>query len=205
MKTNQLQKNTQMIKDFKKILKDFEPMVKDPKFLYDGRNIENFSLRPREAWANWLLCVVLRKIHGDEITFAEDDKGDGLIIDKKTGQIIQTEHVSALEIPKGKKLSSGEQRIIDVINLKIERGAEYAQNKYLIVFFDGAGVFYRNKIREAIRGRHNFTLIYSIGLLSSENDIYVYSVTEFHYDFSITFKIEINKDFTDWKIFQIKE
>ena len=198
-------KDIKQIKDFKIALNDMEPYVKNPNYLIKGREFTNFSLRPREAWANWLLCVVLRKLHGENITFAEDTKGDGFIVDKNTGEFIPTEHVSALENPFN-KLSQGEDRVIDAINQKIERGAEYAKGKWLVVFFDGAGEFYRNKIRENIKGRHNFGAVYCIGLLNSSDDSYQYSVTEFREssgDKSITFKIEINPDFTDWKISQI--
>jgi hypothetical protein len=198
-------KDIKQIKDFKIALKDMEPYVKNPNFLIKGREFTNFSLRPREAWANWLLCVVLRKLHGENITFAEDTRGDGFIVIKNTGEIIPTEHVSALENPLN-QLPKGESRVINAINQKIDRGTEYAKGKWLIVFFDGAGEFYRNKIRENIKGRHNFGAVYCIGLLNSSDEGYQYSVTEFREssgDKSITFKIEINPDFTDWKISQI--
>ncbi len=198
-------KNIKQIKDFKIALKDMEPYIKNPSFLIKGREFTNFSLRPREAWANWLLCVVLQKLHGENITFAEDIKGDGFIVDKNTGEFIPTEHVSALENPFN-KLSKGEDRVINAINQKIEKGSDYAKGKWLVVFFDGAGEFYRNKIRENIKGRHNFGAVYCIGLLNSGDDGYQYSVTEFREssgDKSITFKVEINLDFTDWKISQI--
>lgn len=201
-------KNIQMIKDMKIALKDLESMVKDPKHLWNGRNIKNFSLRPREAWANWLICVVLRKMHKRDITFMEDDKGDGFIVDKDKRIVVSTEHVSALNIPQGEKLPSGEQRIIDAINLKISKGSGYAQGKLLVVFFDGAGKFFRNKIRESIFGRHNFEAVFCIGLLDSSEGGYSYSVTEFRDSFgnqSVTHKVEINGDFTDWKIFQIMQ
>lgn len=194
-----------LIKDFKVALKDMEHYVKNPAFLIKGREFTNFSLRPREAWANWLLCVVLRKLKGEHITFAEDPCGDGFIVDKSTGEMIPTEHVSALENPLN-ELPKGEDRIINAINLKIDRGSEYADGKWLVVFFDGAGEFYRNKIRESIKGRHNFNAVYCIGLLTSSNDGYKYSVTEFREssgDKSMTFQVEINSDFTDWKISQI--
>lgn len=160
-------KDKKVIKDLKIVLKDFEPMVKDPRHLWNGRNIQNFSLRPREAWANWLICSVLQKIKDPSITFGEDDKGDGFFVDRKYGRFIFTEHVAALDVPKGEKLPKGEQRIIDAINLKIARGAEYAEGKWLVVFFDGAGEFYRSKIRENIWGRHNFSSVFCVGLLTS--------------------------------------
>lgn len=197
-----------LIKDLRIALKDFEPMVKNPQFLWNGRDISNFSLRPREAWANWLVCVVLRKMHGRDITFMEDDSGDGFIVDKDLKLAFSTEHVSALNIPKGKKLASGEQRVIDAINLKIAKGDAYAREKLLTVFFDGAGQFFRNKIREGIYGRHNFEAVFCVGLLNSGHDGYSYSVTEFRDSFgdqSVTHKVEINGNFTDWKITQIMQ
>lgn len=196
-----------LIKDFKSALKDFEPYVKNPNFLIKGREFTNFSLRPREAWANWLLCVVLRKLYGEHLTFSEDPNGDGFIVDINTGEFIPTEHVSALENPFN-KLPKGESRVISAINLKIDKGSQYAKGKWLVVFFDGAGKFYRNKIRENIKGRHNFGAVYCTGLLISGKSGYTYVVTEFkesHGDKSITFQIDINADFTDWKIFQIME
>src|SRR3989344_2728535 len=168
------------IKDLMIALKDMEPMVKNPKFLWNGRDMPNFSLRPREAWANWLICAVLQYLHGDRITFAEDNDGDGIILDKVTGVWIPTEHVSALDTHSGSKLSNGETRIINAIMIKVDKGPEYAKGKNLIVFFDGAGVWYRNKVREAINGKHNFNMIYAVGLLESGKNGYSYSVTEFH-------------------------
>ncbi|MFH0776059.1 MAG: hypothetical protein V1936_00400 [Patescibacteria group bacterium] len=38
-----------LVKDLGIVLKDLEPMVKNPKYLWNGRDIKNFSLRPREA------------------------------------------------------------------------------------------------------------------------------------------------------------
>jgi hypothetical protein len=195
-----------VVKDFKILLKDLEPLVKDPRFLWRGRCLSNFSLRPREIWANWLICVVLRKLHGNSFTFMDDDKGDGFLVDKQRLAIMPTEHVSALNIPEAKILPKGEQRIIDAINLKISKGPRYAKGKVLVVFFDGTGMFYRNKIREAIYGTHNFNAVFCIGLLESGSNGYIYSVTEFRDSLknrSVTHKVKINSDFTDWTITQI--
>jgi len=201
-------KKIKLIKDLKIALRDFEPMVKNPKYLWNGRDIQNFSLRPREAWANWLICAVLRHMYKRDITFMEDTKGDGFIVDKERKIIVPTEHVSALNIPKGKKLPNGEQRVIDAINLKIAKGPDYARNKLLVAFFDGAGKFFRNKIRKAIFGRHNFEAVFCVGLLNSGKGGYSYSVSEFRDSFgdqSITHIVEINGDFTDWKVSQIMQ
>lgn len=200
-------KKIKLIKNLKIALNDFEPYVKNPDFLIKGREFTNFSLRPREAWANWLICAVLQKLYGEHITFAEDRSGDGFFANKKTGEFIPTEHVSALENPFN-KLPEGEDRIIGAINQKINRGPGYAKGKWLVVFFDGAGKFYRNKIRENIYGRHGFSSIFCVGLLNSGKNGYSYVATEFkdfYGDASVTFKIEINGDFTDWKISQIMQ
>ena len=126
------QDSLKQIKDFKILLKDIEPHVKNLKSLLNGREFKSFSLRPREVWANWLLCVVLRHIHGDHITFAEDEKGDGVLLDKKTEEWIRLEHVSALSNPFGKKLPTGEDRVINAIRHKIKKGHDYAKNKNLL-------------------------------------------------------------------------
>ncbi|MFA5838375.1 MAG: hypothetical protein WC849_00310 [Candidatus Paceibacterota bacterium] len=200
-----------LVKDLKVVLKDFELMVKNPKWLWNGRKLNNFNLLPREVWGNWLVSVVLCKLYGRDITFADSVEGDGFIVDIVNGSIkgiFPTEHVSALDIPKGKKLPNGEQRIIDAINLKISRGSSYAQGKLLIVFFDGAGKFFRKQIRESIFRRHNFEAVFCVGLLNSCKDGYSYIVTEFRDSFgiqSITHKIEINENFTDWKISKIMQ
>lgn len=197
-----------VVKNLRVILKDFKPMVKNPKWLWSGRKIQNFNLLPREAWGNWLVSVVLRKMHNRDITFADSEEGDGFIVDKSLKAIFPTEHVCALDIPQGKKWPMGEQRAIAVVNQKISRGRDYAQGKILVVFFDGAGEFFRNKIREAIFGRHNFEAVFCVGLLNSGKDGYSYSITEFRNSFgdqSITHKVEINGDFTDWSASQIMQ
>lgn len=192
-----------LIKDFNITLKDLEPMVKNPAYLWNGRDLKNFSLRPREAWGNWLVTVVLRYMYKRDITFMEDDIGDGFIVDMERNIIVPTEHVSALDIPKGKKLPTGEQRIINAINLKIEKGENYAKNKLLIVFFDGAGKFYRSKIRESVFKKHNFEAVFCVGLLDSGKNGYSYSVTEFRNSFgnkSVSHKVLINPDFSSWSV-----
>lgn len=198
----------QVVKDLRVVLKDFEPMVKNPKWLWSGRKIQNFNLLPREAWGNWLVSVVLRKMHNRDITFADCEEGDGFIVDKSLKAIFPTEHVCALDIPKGKKWPTGEQRAIATINQKISRGRNYAQGKILVAFFDGAGEFFRSKIREAIFGKHNFEAVFCVGLLNSGKDGYSYSVSEFRNSFgnqSITHKVEISGDFTDWQVSQITQ
>lgn len=195
------------LRDFKIALKDMEPYVKDARFLTQGVRLKSFNMLVREAWGNWLLCVVLQKVTGESYTFGEQKEGDGIIVNKSdvTKSFI-VEHVCAMNFPAGEQPPKGEDRIIWAINHKIKRGPEYAENKYLVVFFDGAGTFFRNKIRKNITGRHNFLGVCAIGLLTIDDNGYSYSVTNFsnsHTKSSRTFKVDINIDFTDWEINEI--
>lgn len=192
------------IKSLKKILPDFRELVRSLKPLQVGRKFPNFSILPREAWGNWLVCAVLNKEqHTNKIVFAEDNKVDGLIVDTRTGEFCKTEHVSALDVPSGIPQKQGEQRIIDAIEKKIAMGDEYAKNKVLIVFFDGVGEWYRNKVRWAINGRHKFKKIYLVGLLDENQDEYTYTVTRLHKDDSESYSIKINASFTEWDVKKI--
>lgn len=114
-------------------------MVKNPAFLRTGRQIPNFSLLPREAWANWLLAVVLRDYFKQNITFAEDVDHDGVIYNKDTDEWFLTEHVSALRVPTKEAQLKNEARILNSIQKKIDRGPDYADGKRLVVFTEDAG------------------------------------------------------------------
>lgn len=195
------------ISNLKIALKDMEPYVKNPQFLTQGKRFINFDMLVREAWANLLLCIVLNKITNDNYTFQENPNGDGIILNKVDQTQFLVEHVCAMDFPAGRKLPSGEDRIIWAIDHKINRGENYAEGKSLVVFFDGAGWFRRDKIRKNIKGRHNFKVIFIVGLLDVVNG-YSYIITEFrdsYGDKSITHKVSINEDFTDWFVEQIKE
>jgi hypothetical protein len=192
------------IKDFKIVLKDFEPMVKNPNFLRTGRKIPNFSLLPREAWANWLLCVTLQRVHGGGITFS-DTIGDGVLINKKTKEWIVTEHVSALDVPmKSRKVLIGEDRVVAAIEKKVAKGPSYAKGKILVVFHEGGGQWYPNRVGRRIANKHGFVAVYGIGLLLGNESGYSYSVSQFEASHSPTWKIEIDFDFTDWKVTQVQ-
>lgn len=192
------------IKDLKVVLKDFEPMVKDPKFLRNGRPIKNFSLLPREAWANWLLCVVLRSYFERDVTFAEDEKADGVIYDRDTDQWFLTEHVSALKVPSPDAHLKGEDRVISAIQKKIDRGAEYARGKRLMVFIEDAGEWYPNRVGRQIHNTHYFDAVYCVGLLTNDEEAYEYSVTQFDPVHSPTWRVRIEGDFSDWEVTRVQ-
>lgn len=194
-------KGRKFVKDLRVVLKDIEPYVRAVRPLWNGRPFTNFSLRAREIWSLWLLCVVLHEMYHKNITFGEDDESDGIIADMQAEDWIRVENVSALDNPKRKPMPKGEQRIIEAIESKIKKGAAYAKGKMLTVFFDGAGSWHRNKVREAINGKHSFEAIYLIGLLNDKGGTeYSYTVTELHENDSVTFEVKIARDFSDWTI-----
>jgi hypothetical protein len=194
----------QQVKDLHIVLKDFEPMVKDPRFLRNGRKIPNFSVLPREAWANWLLCVVLRDFFKRDIVFAEDDKTDGVIFDKDIKQWFFTEHVSALQTPGPHAILKGEDRVLHAIQLKIDRGLKYAKNKRLVVFIEDAGTWYPNRVARAINGKHGFDAVYCIGVSLITNKGYTYFVTQLDHVVSPAWEVFIKDDFSDWSIKRIQ-
>lgn len=196
------------IKNLNIAMKDLEPYVKNPKFLTQGVRLQNFNMLVREAWANILLCTVLRKITGHDYTFQEEMNGDGIIFNNTDSTSFGVEHVCAMDYPAGRKLPQGDARIIWAIDHKIARGADYAKDKALVVFFDGAGMFTRQNIRENICGRHGFKAVFIIGLLEVVDSKYSYLVTEFRDSFgdkSLSHRVEIDKDFKGWAITQIMQ
>lgn len=211
--------NNRQIKDFKIALKDFEAIIKsvDNKWrlwLIDGNNLKQsgkipiewgweFNMRYREAWANRLLCVVLQKIDWMERTFWEDE-ADWYILNKNNNYYIRTEHVVAMDFPKGKKLPQGEQRVLSAIEHKVKKGEDYAKGKHLVVFMDGSGVRYPSKVSKDIYWKHHFKGIYCVSLKSISNNEYQYYVTNFGDNNSITHLVDINFDFTDWKVTKIQ-
>jgi hypothetical protein len=115
-------------------LKELEPFVRNVMALETGRPSKQLgNMLPREAWANWLLCVAINSMTGSNLTFTSDPTGgDGIICDDATGETWSTEHVM---IPR---LESGDAQalILKRIEEKQEDGAPYAGGKTLIVFLD---------------------------------------------------------------------
>ncbi len=192
------------IKDLKVALKDMEPYVRDPQFLTQGKRFSNFNMLVREAWGNWLLCAVFSRQYNEDFTFQETEDGDGIVFGKKTKKWCVVEHVCALDFPKGKKLPKNEDRALWAINYKIKRGPNYAKDKSLVVFLDGAELWYPNRVGRQISWQHNFLSVYCVGLLVGTKEGYSYSVSELGSLHSPTWRIEINHNFTSWNIIQVQ-
>jgi len=69
-----------------------------------------------------------------------------------------------------------------------------------VVFFEGAGKLYPNKISRAVDGTYHFESIYCIGLVVGNDHGYTYSITKLEIPTSSTYLIRINSDFTDWEV-----
>ncbi|MDD5742615.1 MAG: hypothetical protein PHX87_04270 [Candidatus Peribacteraceae bacterium] len=177
--------------------------MKDPRWLWNGRDFENFKLRAREIWSLWLLCVVYNWFGSTDLTFGEADDCDGVIVDKKTGDCVLVENVAAMDFP-GNSLPRGEERIIQAVMHKALLGEKYASGKILIVFTDGAGKYEPNKIAKAVDGKHHFERIYLIGLITDKDGTeYSYSVLMLNNTNAELAVVRINQDFTDWKLIDV--
>lgn len=187
------------VKSLRVALKDLESVVRDTRYLWSGREFTDFALRPRETWANWILAAVLQYIHGVDFTFSESDDGDGYIIAKGKAFFL-TEHVSAMNWGGKDTLPKGEDRILWAFNKKNEKGREYASGKTLVIFTDGVGEWFPNKVSRRIP-ENNFDNIYCIGFTGSENQ-YSYSVSELvsRGGTCATYQIIISDDFKDYSI-----
>lgn len=210
-----------LIKDLKIALKDLEPMVRwwDKHWRLWLKNWNNlikktdkipiegwweFNLRYRETWANRLLCVTLRYAHNLDLTFGEYQDTDWIIIDRKSGSFVITEHVAAMNFTEQDENQKWEGKVISAINHKISKGKEYVNWKFLVVFSDGMGKRYPNKVAKTVKDKHHFKWIYCIWLITGDNNKYVYSISQLLWDNAPTYTIEINSDFTDRKIKKIQ-
>jgi len=198
-------KGKKCIQDLKICLKDMEQNVKRVKPLWDGRPLPNFSLLAREVWSLLLICAVAEEVNGKRVTFCEDDDKDGIFVDLEEQDCIKVENVAAMDFPGGKSLPTGEARIVDAIEHKIDKGKSYAEGTILIVFYDGAKTHYPNKVAKAVDGKHHFEKIYIVGLIDDKNGTeYSYSVTELHGQDSTIYRIDINPNFTDWTVTKLQ-
>lgn len=189
-----------LIKDLKIALKDLEKYVKTPDFLRKGRKFTNFSLLPREAWANWLVCVFGNSQTGGNLTFGEDpENGDGIILDSKNREkYVLTEHVFITDLDQG----NASEVIVNRIFSKFRKGKEYGKGRTLIVFCEMKGTVFPSDVRRAIYKQNTFDNIYLIVLESSESDGYSYFITPLitNSPHLTLHRIRINDEFKEWSV-----
>lgn len=192
------------IRDMRVALKDMEPYVKNPDFLRTGREFTNFTLRPREFWANWLICTVNNELMGTDLIVSEDPTGgDGILFNRTDDRYVATEHVF-IPPPRQNDNRTVEDLMLSQINLKINRGREYATGKCLVLFSEAIGPFHSNRVARRLAGTHYFDSITMVGLSQTDEEgNYHYWVTFLSPESnrnSVICTIKINSDFTDWTV-----
>lgn len=184
-----------------------ERLIKDPRFLRVGRVFTNFPLRPREVLANWLLCVVGNHENGnDDLTFSDDPTGgDGIILNRKNGRFMLTEHVF-VPPPRATSTETVEDLIIQQIQHKMKKGAPYARGKHLVVFSEAIGWWYPNKVGRRIEGSHDFASVWVVGLERGDEAGFLYWVSQplsEGHD-SPSWKVAIEATFTTWRVERVQ-
>lgn len=193
-------------KDMKIALKELEPFVRNGIHLQKGKPFKKLNgMRPREAWANWLLCAALNEVDKNfKLKFFSDPiGGDGIIRDGITGQTWPTEHVFVLR----KSVIDGmdvEELILKAIKKKQAKGgAAYAVGKILIVFLytDGSNWF-PNRVAQNLPSPLLFNQVWVINLQMVKDSAYIYAVTLLDISgrsFPI-YLVYVNSDFNSWEV-----
>jgi hypothetical protein len=195
------------VKDLKTLLKDLERYVKAPDFLYRGRSFRNFGLLPREVLANWLICSVGNYADTDgPLTFATDPMGgDGLIVSRKDGKLMFTEHVF---IPKKAltKTTTVEDLMIASIKHKNRKGPSYASGKHLIVFSDARGEWKPTRLATKIAGTHSFDSVWALHLEKGDAAGYTYAAAllDLADGQAPIWRLYIDGDFKSWHVERIQ-
>jgi hypothetical protein len=163
-------------------------------------------MRSREALANWLICAAVNSIGQRELTFTSDPVGgDGILVDTKTGETFQTEHVMVPR-QKGREGADAHELVLDAIDLKRKKGgAAYASGKMLVVFLDaGAGEWFPNRVAKALPTPLHFDSVWVVGLQPVKDDKYAYGVTllDVSGGNAPIFIVRINKSFEAWTVSQ---
>jgi hypothetical protein len=160
-------------------LKEIEKFVRKPELLWTGKPLKGLGgMRPREVVVNWLMCAVLSFEKGQPWCFTSDPTGgDGVIYDPVAEQPWPTEHV--IVMPAGANETRNiDALILDAVQSKEARGAEYARGKTLIVFLAaGLGEWKPNVVARKLPPGH-FKNVWVVGLHGPvEDGRYTYGVT----------------------------
>ena len=194
------------IRDLKSLLNDIVPLIKDPRYLYKGRELRNFRLRPREILANWLICSVKNyEVGPDKWTFSTDPTGgDGLIVERSTGIGWRTEHVFIPTLESSQN-DSVEDLMIKAVEHKHLKGEAYAEGKQLVIFADVTrGKWFPNQVGQRIKGQHGFDSVWAAGLEQPDGNNYEYWVICFDKLPSQVWKVSIDIEIIEWNVERIQ-
>jgi hypothetical protein len=192
-------------------LKELERYVKEGQPLRTGRPSKAFrGMRPREIWANWLLCAAINGATGrDDLEFTTDPTGgDGIIWDKSNGHTWPTEHVFVPPVDEGVE-ANVEVLILAAITAKNDKGAvAYAGGKTLVVFIDaGAGVWFPNRVLRGLPSPLHFDVVWLISLHGVADDGgYVYDVVGLYWDQgnAPAWRVRITPSFDAWGVERVQ-
>jgi hypothetical protein len=188
-------------------LKELERFVRDGKQLENGKPIPNFGRAlPREVWANWLICAVFNADAGDEAVVVSSDPtgGDGVLLNKVTGETWLTEHVIARVAPSS-NAPVAETEIIKAIESKNDKGgAAYASGKTLVVFTNlpNGDKWHPNRVMQRLPAPLHFDAVWVISLQGVFDGEYLYGVVSLENEEhgALVYLVRINNDFTKWMV-----
>ena len=192
------------VRDHASLLNDVAPLIRDPQFLYRGRDVPNFPLRPREILCNWLICAVLNdQVEPHAWTFTTDPTGgDGVIVNRATETGSTMEHVF---IPNREQTESIEALIVGAIQSKSAIGEAYARGKHLVVFSDlPGGPWHANRVAREISGAHTFEAIWVVALERGDGRYYSYWVTQLGNPASPVWRVSIDLQELNWKVERVQ-
>ncbi len=193
-------------------LKEIEPFVRDGKHLLTGKPFQRFgNMRSREVLGNWLICAVINAQSGkDSHTFTSDPQGsDGIILNTETGDTWATEHVMVGQAYNSKEKNlSIEDRIIFAFSKKLSKGGKaYASGKQLVIFLNvDGGPWHPRKVAKELPTSLSFADVWVVSLLPSEDNKYVYSVSQLgtvDRD-APTWIVRIDNNFCSWTVSSIQ-
>lgn len=194
------------IRDLKSVLEDIVPLIKDPRYLYRGRDLPSIRQRPREILANWLICSIGNyEVGPNAWTFGEDPMGgDGVIIDRSTGVGRRTEHVF-IPASESSQNKSAEDLMIKAVEHKHQKGEAYAKGTLLVIFADGiGGPWWPNRVRKRIEGQHGFDSVWAVGLEQADGNDYAYWVVCFDESPAQVWKVSIDFEMIEWNVERIQ-
>jgi hypothetical protein len=186
-------------------LKKLAPIIRDDRVLLKGEPLRQLGdMRPREAWANWLLCAALSAASGESLMFASDPTGgDGVIFDSKTGyEWALTEHVIAL----ARDEANVEALILLAVEEKRAQGEAYAAGKTLVVYLAAQGQLHANAVARQLPDPLLFADVYVVSREGIEADGYVYGVAclDLAEGPAPVWRVRIAKDVASWTVTQLQ-
>lgn len=192
------------VKSLDLLLPNLKRFIQDPSILLTGRDRINFQSRPREILVNWIYCAVGNATDPDnfDLTLCTDPTGgDGILTNRKSGEIQPTEHV--IIYSRDPTTLPLNERIIEGIKTKTNQGGKYSR-KFLMVFCYDSGDWNANVVAAGIPVDHIFHGIFIVALESTGEHGYVYSLTDLDrkHGEAPTWRLKFNSDFTGWTVEQ---